>query len=55
MMWAAFSSSEVVELIRCDTSIDDKEYIIIVEKGLLPTIDKLFSSINGGAFHFSTR
>ena len=41
----AFLSSRVGELIQCDKHINTKKYINIIDKGQLPTIDKLFSSV----------
>ena len=46
MVLGTFLSSRVVELIRCDRYINAKECIDILEKGLLPSIDKLFSLVN---------
>ena len=46
MVWRTFSSSGVGELIRCDEHLNAKEDLNILEKGLLPTINKLFSSVN---------
>ena len=45
MVWGAFSSSVVAEIIRCDKDINAQEYINIIEKLLLPTIDNVFSFI----------
>ena len=41
-----FTAGGVVELVRCETSIDAKEYIKILKKGLLPSIQKLGISHN---------
>ena len=43
MVWGAFSSAGVGELMRCEQSITAKEYQNILEKGLLPSLQKLFS------------
>ena len=45
--WRAFSlSSGVDELIQCDKHSHSKEYISILDKELVSTIDKLFSPVN---------
>ena len=46
MVWRTFTAAEVGELIRCETSINAKEYIRILETGLLPSIEKLGISQN---------
>ena len=45
MVWETFTAAGVGELIRCETSINAKNYIQILEKGLLPSVQKL------GIFH----
>jgi len=41
MVWGTFTAAGVGEIIRCDASINAKEYIQILERGLLPSIQKL--------------
>ena len=43
MVWGAFSAAGTGELLHCKTFINALEYRIILQKGLLPTIEKLFS------------
>ena len=42
MVWGAFSAAVTGELFHCEKSINALEYRIILQKGLLPTIEKLF-------------
>jgi transposase len=46
MVWGAFSSAGVGELIRCDKSVNAAEYLKILRKGLIPSIKKLFPGEN---------
>ena len=46
MVWKTFTAAGVGKLIRCKTSINAKEYIQILETGLLPSIEKLGISQN---------
>ena len=46
MVWGTFTAAGVWELIRCETSINAKQYIRILETGLLPSIEKLRISQN---------
>ena len=46
MVWGIFTATGFGELIRCETSINAKEYIRILETGLLPSIEKLGISQN---------
>ena len=43
MVWGAFSAAGTGELLHCEKSINALEYRRILQKGLLPTIEKLFS------------
>lgn len=43
MLWGAFSSDGVCELVWCDKSINAKEYEKVLENGWLPSIHTLFS------------
>ena len=43
MVWGAFSAAGTGELLHCEKSINALEYWRILQKGLLPTIEKLFS------------
>ena len=43
MVWGAFSVAGTGELLHCVNSINALEYRRILQKGLLPTIEKLFS------------
>ena len=45
-VWETFTVAGVGELIRCEMSINAKEYIRILETGLLPSIEKLGISQN---------
>ena len=45
MAWGAFSAAGTGELLHCEKSINALEYMIILQKGLLPTIEKLFSKV----------
>ena len=42
-MWGAFSATGTGELLHCGKPINALEYRIILQKGVLPTIDKIFS------------
>ena len=42
MVWGAFSAAGTGELLHCEKSINALEYRRILQKGLLPTIEKLF-------------
>ena len=42
-MWGAFSAAGTGELLHCEKSMNALEYRRILQKGLLPTIEKLFS------------
>ena len=46
MVWGTFTAAGVGELIRCENSINAKEYIRILNIGLLPSIQKLGISQN---------
>ena len=46
MVWETFTNAGVGQLIRCETSINAKECIRILETGLLPSIEKLGISQN---------
>lgn len=43
MVWGVFSASGVGELVRCDKPIIAKEYQKILQKGLIPSLNKLCS------------
>ena len=43
MVWGAFSAAGTGELLHCEKSINDLEYRRILQKGLLPKMEKLFS------------
>ena len=43
MVWGAFSTAGTGELVTCEKSMNDLEYRRILQKGLLPTIEILFS------------
>ena len=43
MVWGAFSAAGTGELVHCEKSINALEYMRILQKGLLLTIEKLFS------------
>ena len=43
MVWGAFSAAGTGELLHCEKSMNALEYRRILQKGLLPTIEKLFS------------
>ena len=43
MVWGAFSAAGIGELLHNEKSKNALEYRIILQKGLLPTIEKLFS------------
>ena len=45
MVWGAFSAASTGELLHCEKSINAFEYSIILQKGLLPSIEKLFSKV----------
>ena len=46
VVWETFTATGVGKLIRCETSINAKNYIQILEKGLLPSVQKLGISHN---------
>ena len=46
MVWKTFTAAGVGKLTRCETSINAKEYIRILETGLLTSIEKLGISQN---------
>ena len=43
MVWGAFSAAGTGELLHCEKSMNALEYRRIWQRGLLPTIEKLFS------------
>ena len=45
MVWGAFSAAGTGELLHCEKSIKALEYRRILQKGLLPTIETLFSKV----------
>ena len=45
MVWGAFSAAGTGELVHSEKSINALEYRKILQKGLLPTIEKLFSKV----------
>lgn len=52
MVWGAFSSAGVGELIRCEKSVNAAEYLKILRKGLVPSIEKLFPHGNSSNIVF---
>lgn len=46
MVWGAFSSAGVGVLVRCEKSVTAAEYLKILRKGLLPSIQSLFPDEN---------
>ena len=53
MVWVAFSAAGTAELLHCERSMNALEYRRILQKGIIPTIEKLFSK--GEQSDFSTR
>ena len=43
MVWGAFSAAGTGEPVHCEKSINALEYRRILQKGLLPIFEKLFS------------
>ena len=53
MVWGAFSAAGTGEQLHCEKSMNALEYRRILQKGSLPTIEKLFSQ--GEQSDFLTR
>ena len=53
MAWGAFSAAGTGELLHCEKSINALEYRRILQKGLLPTIEKFFLKQNNQMLFFN--